>query len=58
VLGFLVGATGKEPACQCGRCKRHRFNPWVRKMPQRRASGTHWNPLQYSCLENSMDRGA
>ena len=30
------------------------FNPWVWKFPWRRA----WNPLQYSCLENPMDRGA
>ena len=23
----------KEPACQCRRRERHRFNPWVRKIP-------------------------
>ena len=28
--------------------------PWVGKMPWRRES----SPLQYSCLENPMDRGA
>ena len=27
---------------------------WVRRSP----GGGHGNPLQYSCLENSMDRGA
>ena len=32
---------------QCGTC---RFDPWLRKVPWRR------NPLQYSCLGNSMDR--
>ena len=37
---------------QCWRCKRRGFNPWV-KIPWR---GT-CNPLQYSCLENPMDRG-
>ena len=26
-----------NPPCQCRRRKRHRFNPWVRKMPWRRA---------------------
>ena len=26
--------------------KRHRFDPWVRKIP----GGRHGNPLQYSCL--------
>ena len=33
---------------------RHRFHPWVGKSP----GGGHDNPLQYSCLENPMDRGA
>ena len=32
-LIFVCGASGKEPACQCRRYKRHRFNPWVRKIP-------------------------
>ena len=32
----------------------HTFNPWSRKMP----GEGNGNPLQYSCLENSMDRGA
>ena len=27
------GASGKEPPCQCRRHGRHRFDPWVRKMP-------------------------
>ena len=31
-----------------------RFDPWVGKIP----GGGHGNPLQYSCLENSMDKGA
>ena len=30
------------------------FNPWVGKIPWRR----EWQPLQYSCLENPVDRGA
>ena len=30
-LGLPGGASGKEPACQYRRYKRHRFNPWVRK---------------------------
>ena len=33
-------AGGKEPVCQCRQRKRHRFDPWVRKMPWRRA----WQP--------------
>ena len=52
--GFPGGASGKEHACQCRRHKRHGFDPWVRKIP----GGGHGNPLQYSCLGSSMDRGA
>ena len=53
-MGFPGGASGREPTCQCGRCNRHRFKPWVRKIPWRSTC----NPLQYSCLENAADRGA
>ena len=35
-MGFLSGTSGKEPACQCRRCKRHRFDPWVGKIPYSR----------------------
>ena len=31
------GVNGKESACQCRRHKRCGFNPWVRKIPWRRA---------------------
>ena len=34
--GFPDGASGKEPAWQCRRRKRRRFNPWLRKTPWRR----------------------
>ena len=43
--------SGKESACQC---RKHGFDLWVRKIPV----GGNGNPLQYPCLENSMDRGA
>ena len=39
-LGFPAGTSGKEPACQCRRPKRHWFDPWVQKIPWRRA----WQP--------------
>ena len=29
--------SGKEPTCQCRRCERCRFDPWVGKIPWRRA---------------------
>ena len=38
--GFLGDTSGKQPACQCRRCKRHRFDPWVGKVPWRRK----WQP--------------
>ena len=37
-----------------GDVKRRWFDPWVGKIPR----GGHGNPLQYSCLETPMDRGA
>ena len=40
MLGFPGGTSGKETACQCRRCKRCSFNPWVGKMPWKRA----WQP--------------
>ena len=36
-LGFSAGASGKEPAGQCRRHRRHGFDPWVGKIPWRRA---------------------
>ena len=38
--GFPGGASGKDPAYRCRRCKRSRLDPWVRKIPWRRA----WPP--------------
>ena len=52
-MGFWFGASGKESAYQCRSCKRCAFNLWIRKIPGV-GNGTL---LQYSCLENSMDRG-
>jgi len=34
--GFPGGASGKESACQCRRCKTRRLDPWVGKIPWRR----------------------
>ena len=45
------GLDGEESTCQC---RRPGFDPWVGKIPWRRK----WQPRQYSCLENPMDRGA
>ena len=39
-MGFPGGASSKESVCQCRRCKRWRFDPWVRKIPWSRK----WQP--------------
>ena len=40
--------SGKEPTCQCRRCKRHWFDPWVGKIPWRRK----WQPtLDFSLAQ-------
>ena len=38
--GFPGGASSKEPTCPCERGKRHRFDPWLGKIPWRRK----WQP--------------
>ena len=43
----------KKSACKCRRCS---FDPWSGKILWRRKSRS--NPLRYSCLGISMDRGA
>ena len=40
-LIFPGGTSGKEPACQCRRCKRGGFDPWVGKIRWRRK----WQPI-------------
>ena len=54
VLGFPGGAGGKECAWECRGIKRPRIHSGL----TRSFGGGHGNPLQYSCLENPMDRGA
>ena len=51
--GFPGGASGKKPSCQCRRHKKCRFDPWVRKIPQRRK----WEPTPVFLPGESMDRG-
>ena len=63
--GFPDGSAAKESACQCRRLKRCRLDPWVRMLPGtgcgnpqlKQLTHTHTHCIQYSCLENSMDRG-
>ena len=50
-MGFPGDASGKESTCNTGDTG---LIPGSGRSP----GGGHGNPLQYSCLENSMDRGA
>ena len=48
------GSVGKESACNVGDTGDVGSIPGLVRSPR----GRHGNPLQYSCLENPMDRGA
>ena len=48
-MGFPCGSAGKESACNAGN---------LGSIPGRSPGEENGNPLQYSCLENPMDRGA
>ena len=48
-MGFPGGASGREPTCQCRRHKRCGFDPWVGKIPWRRA----WQPTPVVLPEES-----
>ena len=49
--GFFGGSEGKESACNAGE------SGSIPGLGRSLGEG-HGNPLQYSCLENSMDKGA
>ena len=49
--GFPGGSEGKESACSVGDLS---LIPGLGRSP----GGGHGNPLQHSCLENPIDRGA
>ena len=57
-LGWALTREGKPLVAQVVKshlqCRRPGFDPWVGKIPWKGND----NPLQYSCLENSMDWGA
>ena len=52
--GFPGDASGKEPTCQCKRERNADSIPGSGRFHR----GGHGNPLQRSCPENPMDRGA
>jgi len=45
--GFLGGASGKEPASQCKRCRRLGLHPWVRDDPLEPGMATHSSLLAW-----------
>ena len=51
---FLGDASGKELPANAGDKRDMGTIPGLGRSP----GGGHGNPLQYSCLENPMDRGA
>ena len=53
-LGFPDGSTGEESTCNAGDIGDARLVPGLGRPP----GGGNGNPLQYSCLESPMDRGA
>ena len=50
-ISFLLASDGKESTCHAG-------DPGLIPGLGRSPGGGHDNPLQYSCLENPMVRGA
>ena len=53
-MGFPGGTSGKNPPANSGNIRDTGSIPGSGRSP----GGGHGNPLQYSCLENPMDRGA
>ena len=53
-LGFAGGMSGKNPLANAGDLRDLGLIPGSGRTP----GEGHGNPLQYSCLENPMDRGA
>jgi len=51
---YIMGFPGGSEYRVCLPCGRPGFDPWVRKIP----GEGNGNPLQYSRLENSMDKEA
>ena len=54
LMGFPGGSVGKESASNAGNAREMGLIPGLGRSPGR----GYGNPLQSSCLENPMDRGA
>ena len=56
IRGTFQEAQGKESICQCRRCRRHRFDSWLGKIPWRRK----WQPTSVflprrSCVQRCLE---
>ena len=56
--GFLNGSAGKESACNARDIGDMGLIPGSEISPRGLLGEKNGNPLQYTCLKNSMDRGA
>ena len=54
IQGASLMLSGRESACNAGAARDTGSIPGLGRSP----GGGHGNPLQYSCLENPIDRGA
>ena len=54
VLGLSKWCSGKEYTCQCRRCWRRKFNPWIRKIP----SWRKWQPAPFFLPGRSYGQSA
>ena len=53
-MDFPGSSAGKESTCNAGTTEDVGWIPGLGRSP----GGRHGDPLQYSCLENPMDKGA
>ena len=55
--GLPRGHSGKESTCQCRRCRRRGFDPWVGKIPQRKKMATHSSIIAWRIPRTEEPRG-
>ena len=56
-MGFPGSTSGKELACQFRICKRHRFDPWIRKILLEEGTATHSSILAWRIPQTEQPSG-
>ena len=56
-MGFPGSTSGKELACQFRICKRHRFDPWIRKILLEEGTATHSSILAWRIPQTDQPSG-